>query len=80
MINGVRPLTISRKNWLLFPIQEGQEAVAIVFSIVETCRDLGINPREYPEDVLCKFMSHPFKNLDELLSHKWFARKKQNSI
>ena len=73
------PLTIGRKNWLFFGSQEGGEAGAILFSIVQTCRGLGINPREYLEDVLCKFMSHPAKNLDELLPDKWFARKKQNS-
>jgi hypothetical protein len=77
---AIRPLTIGRKNWLFFGSQEVLEARAILFSIVQTCRCLGINPREYLEDVLCKFMSHPAKNLDELLLDKWFARKKENSI
>ena len=77
---AIRPLTIGRKNWLFFGSQEGGEAGAILFSILQTCRGVGINPREYLEDVFCKFMSHPAKNLDELLSDKWFARKKQNSI
>jgi hypothetical protein len=77
---AIRALTIGRKNWLFFGTQEGGEAGAIFFSIVQNRRGLGINPREYLEDVLCKFMSYPAKNLDELLPDKWFARKKQNSI
>ena len=76
----IRLLTIGRKNWLFFGNQEGGEPRAILFSIVKTRRGLGINPREYLEDVLCKFMSYPAKNLDKILLDKWFARKKQNSI
>jgi transposase len=76
---AVRPLAIGRKNWLFFGSPAGGEAGAILFSLVQTCRNLGINPREYLEDIFRKFMSHPMKNLHELLPDQWLARKKASS-
>ncbi|MCX6779799.1 MAG: IS66 family transposase [Candidatus Magasanikbacteria bacterium] len=77
---AVRPLAIGRKNWLFFGSPDGGEAGAILFSLVQTCRNLGINPREYLEDLFRRFMEHPMKNLPELLPDQWLARKKQPSI
>jgi transposase len=45
---AVRPLAIGRKNWLFFGSPDGGQAGAVLFSLVQTCRGLGINPREYP--------------------------------
>jgi len=72
---AVRPLTIGRKNWMFFGSAEGGEAGAILFSFVQTCRGLGINPREYLEDIFRRLMSHPANRLDELLPDKWAKSK-----
>ncbi|MDR3623516.1 MAG: transposase domain-containing protein [Chlamydiales bacterium] len=61
----VRPLAIGRKNWL--GNENGGEAAAIIFSLVQTCRTLGVNPREYLEDVMRRLMSHNSQKLYELL-------------
>jgi transposase len=39
---AVRPLAIGRKNWLFFGSPDGGKAGAILFSLVQTCRGLGI--------------------------------------
>ena len=49
---AVRPLAIGRKNWLFLGSEDGGEAAAIILSLIQTCRGLGINPREYLEDVM----------------------------
>lgn len=72
---AVRPLAIGRKNWLFLGSEEGGEAASIVFSLVQTCRFLEINPRIYLEDVMRRILSHPFQKLDELLPDKWLASK-----
>ncbi len=74
---AVRPLTIGRKNWLFFGSTDGAEAGAILLSFVQTCRGLGINPREYLEDIFRRLMSHPAQKLDELLPDQWLADRKQ---
>jgi len=48
---AVRPLAIGRKNWLFFGSPEGGRSGAVLLSLVQTCRNLGINPREYLEDI-----------------------------
>jgi transposase len=76
---AVRPLAIGRKNWLFFGSPDGGEAGAILFSLVQTCRGLGINPREYLEDIMRRIMSHNSQKLYELLPDHWLAAYQQES-
>jgi len=76
---AIRPLAIGRKNWLFFGSPDGGEAGAILFSLVQTCRGLGINPREYLEDVMRKIMSHNSKKLYELLPDHWLSSRLQKA-
>lgn len=75
---AIRPLTIGRKNWLFFGSLEGGEAGAILLSLVQTCRGLGINPREYLEDVMRRFMGHSANKLHELLPDRWQMARQQS--
>ena len=72
---AIRPIAIGRKNWLFFGSVNGGEAGAIILSLVQTCRGLGINPREYLEDILRKLMGYNFKKLHELLPDQWRENK-----
>ncbi len=72
---GIRPLTIGRKNWLFVGSEDGGRATATILSLVQTCRNLDINPQEYLEDVLRRIMSHPAKQIHELLPDKWLAAR-----
>jgi transposase len=74
---AVRPLAIGRKNWLFFGSPDGGEAGAILFSLVQTCRGLGINPREYIEDVMRRIMGHNSQKLYELLPDEWLKSRNQ---
>jgi transposase len=76
---AVRPLAIGRKNWLFFGSPDGGEAGAILFSLVQTCRGLGINPREYLEDVMRRIMSHSNQKLYELLPDQWIKNRLQKT-
>lgn len=77
---AVRPLAIGRKNWLFFGSPEGGEAGAILFSLVQTCRGLKINPREYLEDVMRRLMGHSNQKLHELLPDVWLASRTQKPV
>jgi len=73
---GLRPLTIGRKNWLFVGSEDGGRSAATILSLVQTCRNLGINPQEYLEDVLRRIMSHPAKQIEQLLPDNWLAARK----
>lgn len=68
---AVRPLALGRKNWLFVGNEVGGEATAILLSLVQSCRGLGINPREYLEDVMRRLMSHNAQKISELLPDQW---------
>ena len=70
---AVRPLTIGRKNWMFVGSENGGQASATILSLVQTCRNLGINPQEYLEDVLRRIMGHPARRIEELLPDLWLA-------
>ena len=50
--NSMRPIAIGRKNWLHLGSKEAGPKIAAIFSIVESCRKLGIPIRHYLADVL----------------------------
>jgi len=75
---AVRPLAIGRKNWLFFGSEDGGEAAAILLSLVQTCRGLQINPREYLEDVFRRLMGHSVQKLEKLLPDRWLAARQQS--
>jgi len=77
---AVRPLAIGRKNWLFFGSPDGGQAGAILFSLVQTCRGLGINPRAYLEDVMRRIMGHNNQKLHELLPDEWLKSHNQKPV
>ncbi|MBA3238117.1 MAG: transposase domain-containing protein, partial [Parachlamydiaceae bacterium] len=62
---------LGRKNWLFLGSEEGGEAAATILSLVQTCKALKINPRDYLEDVMRRLQSHNFQKLAELLPQNW---------
>jgi transposase len=76
---AVRPLAIGRKNWLFFGSPDGAEAGSILLSLVQTCRGLSINPREYLEDIMRRIMGHNASTLYELLPDEWLKSRNSTS-
>jgi len=74
---AIRPLTIGRKNWLFVGSEDGGRATATIMSLVQTCRNLDINPQIYLEDVLRRIMGHPAKQIHELLPDRWQQARTQ---
>ena len=50
--NSMRPIAIGRRNWLHLGSKEAGPKIAAIFSIVESCRKLGVSIRQYLADVL----------------------------
>lgn len=49
--NAIRPTKLDAKNWLFIGNEMSGQKCAILYTIVENCRRLGINPKEYLTDV-----------------------------
>ncbi len=68
---GMRPIAVGRKAWLFAGSVRGGEAVAIAFSLIETCKLNGVEPYAYLKDVLSRIGSHRADRLAELLPFNW---------
>ncbi|VGO16232.1 hypothetical protein PDESU_04823 [Pontiella desulfatans] len=49
--NAIRPTAIGKKNFLFFGSPNSGQTSAVIYSLVETCRKLGINPSAYLKEL-----------------------------
>jgi transposase len=42
--NAIRPVAVGRKNWMFFGSDRGGKAAAVIFSLMATCKQNGVNP------------------------------------
>lgn len=71
----VRPMVLGRKNWLFLGSLRGAKAAEVLFSLVQSCRSIGVNPTEYLEEVMRRIGSHPSNRLAELLPMAYAKRR-----
>lgn len=72
---AMRPWAVGRKNWLHIGSPEAGPKIAAIASIVETCRRLDINLRDYLQDVLPKLGQWPISRVGELTPTAWKAAR-----
>jgi transposase len=73
--NSMRPVAIGRKNWVHIGHEDAGPKIAAIFSIVESCRRLGLPIREYLAAVLPGLASRSTKTLDQLTPVAYEAAK-----
>ena len=72
--NEIRPITLGRKNYLFCGNHEAAQNMAVVCSLLATCRNHDVNPRDYLNDVISQMPYHTKASHEELLQllpHKW---------
>lgn len=65
--NSIRPFTIGRKNWLFSGSPKGAQASAGVYTLIETAKANGLNPRKYIEYILSDIPGSAFRQYPEFL-------------
>lgn len=77
--NAIRPIALGRKNFLFAGNHHAAENTAIICSLLSTCKEAGVNPREWLIDVLNKMpylqQSGSETDLKELLPNNWSFAK-----
>ncbi len=73
--NAVRPMAIGRKNWLFFGSETAGQTSAVIYTFVENCKRLGINPYEYFKDVLSRLPTMSNKDIGQLLPANWLKAR-----
>lgn len=67
----LRVVAVGRKNWLFAGSLEGARWAAILYSLVQSCRLVGIDPFLYFRDVLRRLPTHPQKLIGQLTPRGW---------
>ena len=71
--NAIMPLALGRKNFLFCGNHDTAVRAAIVYSLVDSCKALDVDPREWMEDILLRIPGNENNReaLRELLPDKW---------
>jgi len=68
---AIRPLKIGAKNWMQIGHPKAGPRLANLFTLVENCRQEGVDPEAYLIDIIARLPDHPMKRIDELLPRQW---------
>ncbi|KEQ11544.1 transposase [Endozoicomonas numazuensis] len=76
----LRCIPMGRKNWMFCWTETGAEHVAIIQSLLVSCRLRDIDPYKYLVDVLQRVSLHPARQIDELIPRNWKDRFGKNPL
>jgi transposase len=68
---AIRPLKIGARNWLFVGDPKAGPRLANLFTLVENCRLLDIDPERYLIDLIGRLPDHPATKIRELLPGHW---------
>jgi transposase len=74
---ALRGVALGRRNWLFAGSDDGGQNAAVLYSIVATCKQLGIEPFTYLRDLLTRLPEHPADRHNELLPAAWAESQRQ---
>jgi len=77
---SIRPVAVGRKAWLFAASERGGQAAAVVFSLIESCKLVGVEPYAYLRDVLQRIDQHRVDRLTELLPFNWKPSSELHSV
>ena len=71
--NSIRPTAVGKKNWLFIGDKEAGWRSAVIYSIITSCRNRGIDPYAYLRDVLTRLPSMTNRQISEITPEAWAA-------
>jgi transposase len=69
--NAIRPSAVGKKNWLFIGHPEAGWRSAVIYSVIVSCRRVGIDPWEYLRDVLRRLPGMKQSELRSILPAHW---------
>ncbi len=76
--NSIRPVALGRKNFLFAGSEKGAQRIAIIYSLLGTCKINNVNPYEWLKDVLERINDHPINKISDLLPYNWKKNQAAN--
>ena len=70
---SMKPIALGRKNFLFVGSEGGGKSAAIAYTLIETAKLNGVDPKAWLTDVLGRIADHKITRLDELLPWRYDA-------
>ena len=70
---AVLGIAVGRRNWTFCGSDSGGRRAAAIYTLIETCKLNGVDPRAWLADVLARIAGHPMKKIADLLPWNWKA-------
>jgi transposase len=77
---GLRVIPTGKKNWLFCWTEIGAERVAVIQSLLVTCKLQGVDPYTYLVDVLQRISEHPASQVLDLTPRVWKTKFSQDPM
>jgi transposase len=68
---AIRPLAMTRKNYLFAGSDSGGTRAAAMYTLIETAKMNGLDPEAYLRDIIARIAEHPINRIAELLPWNW---------
>jgi transposase len=68
---ALRPIALGRNNWLIFGSRRGGEVASRLYSLIYSCKALGIDPEAYLVDILGRVATTPSSKIASLTPWAW---------
>lgn len=76
---AIRPLKLGARNWLQVGHPGAGPRLANLFTVVENCRLLGLDPEAYLIDIIARLPDHPAARVAQLLPRRWMQARQADS-
>ena len=76
--NAIRPVALGRKNWLFVGDAEAGQRTAILYTIIENCRRLEIDPWACLQDVLTRLPNMTNWQIPDVTPSAWARARRKN--
>ncbi|RMF83777.1 MAG: IS66 family transposase [Planctomycetota bacterium] len=76
---ALRHLVTGRKNWLVFGSPRGGEVASRLYSLMLSCRAVGVDPEAYLVDALQRISTTPNSQIASLTPWAWAAMRRDDS-
>jgi transposase len=78
--NAIRPTAVGKKNWLFIGEADAGQRGAILYTLVENCRRLGLDPYTYLRDVLTRLPRMTNWQVKDITPIAWAKAQQQQSM
>ena len=74
--NAIRPTALGKKNFLFIGHPDAGWQSAVIYSVLGSCRRLGIDPHEYLRDVLRRLPDMKMAEIQQITPAAWAKARK----